>query len=47
MLSPIKKWADETRAKVDVHNANLDAIKRKVLMTVKEQIDEGVARKTK
>ena len=46
MLSPIKEWAEQIRAKVEEHNASLEAIKRKVLMTVEEEIKEEVNRKT-
>ena len=40
MLSTIRKWADQKRAKVDQHNANLEAIRRIVLMTEQERIAE-------
>ena len=38
MLSTIRKWADQKRAKVDQHNADLEAIRRIVLMTEQERI---------
>ena len=47
MLIPIKKWADETRVKVVHHSADLEEIKSKVSMTIKEQIKEKASQKTK
>ena len=44
MLSPFKKWVGDTRVKVDDHNANLEAIKSTVLMTIEEQIKQEVNR---
>lgn len=38
LLSPIKIWADAKSKKVEEHNAQLETIKRKVLMTVDEKI---------
>ena len=38
MLSTIRKWAEQKRVKVDQHNADLEAIRRIVLMTEQERI---------
>ena len=38
MLSTIREWADQKRAKVNQHNADLEAIRRIVLMTEQERI---------
>ncbi|MFN9951696.1 MAG: hypothetical protein ACK55I_01245 [bacterium] len=35
------------KAKVDDHNANLETVKRQVLMTAKEEIELGVVRQIK
>jgi hypothetical protein len=47
MLIPIKKWADETRAKVVHHYADLEEIKSIGIVNIKEHIKEKASQKTK